>query len=227
MEGTARLLAANRNIADFKRRAERRLPSPLWHYLEGGADDEWTLARNTSVFDEVALVPDVLVDVSQIDPSATVLGQRQPLPLVLSPTGMSQLFHADGEMAVARAAAAEGLLYGLLEPWRRLRCRGRGRRRADRACSSSTGFGDRVVDGILCSNARGQASGLRLRSASPSTPIRGRKPRARPCHRHDHAAAADGQKPCSISPGTRAGSPRPCSADRSIFCAMSSATHHR
>jgi len=111
--GTARLRGADRNIADFERRAARRLPSPIWHYLQGGADDEWTLARNTSVFDEVALVPDVLVDVSRIDPSATVLGQRQPLPLVLSPTGMSQLFHADGEMAVARAAAAEGVLYSL------------------------------------------------------------------------------------------------------------------
>jgi L-lactate dehydrogenase (cytochrome) len=104
---------SDRTIEDFERRAARKLPGPIWHYLRGGADDEWTLTRNTAVFDETALAPEILIDVSQIDPSATVLGQRQPLPLVLSPTGMSQLFHPDGEMAVARAASAEGLLYGL------------------------------------------------------------------------------------------------------------------
>jgi L-lactate dehydrogenase (cytochrome) len=103
----------DRTIEDFERRAARKLPSPIWHYLHGGADDEWTLARNTSIFDETALMPEVLVDVSEIDPTATVLGRRQSLPLVLGPTGMSQLFHPDGEMAVARAAAEEGLLYGL------------------------------------------------------------------------------------------------------------------
>jgi L-lactate dehydrogenase (cytochrome) len=105
--------SANGNVADFERRAERRLPSPIWHYLQGGADDEWTLARNTSAFDEVALVPDALVDISRIDASTQFLGLSHPLPLMLSPTGMSQLFHHDGEMAVARAAAAEGVLYSL------------------------------------------------------------------------------------------------------------------
>jgi L-lactate dehydrogenase (cytochrome) len=105
--------AADRNIEELERRAARRLPGPVWHYLHGGAEDEWTLARNTSVFDEVALTPDVLVDISHIDPSRRILGETSPLPLVLSPTGMSQLFHPDAEGAVARAAAAEGVLYGL------------------------------------------------------------------------------------------------------------------
>jgi L-lactate dehydrogenase (cytochrome) len=104
---------ADGNIADFERRAARRLPAPIWHYLQGGADDEWTLARNTRAFDEVALVPDALVDISAIDTSVGFLGAQHPLPLMLSPTGMSQLFHPHGEMAVARAAAAEGVLYGL------------------------------------------------------------------------------------------------------------------
>jgi L-lactate dehydrogenase (cytochrome) len=103
----------DRNVGEFECRASRRLPGPIWHYLQGGADDEWTLARNSAAFDEVALIPDVLVDVSRIDPSAEFLGRRHPLPLVLSPTGMSLLFHPEGELAVARAAAAEGLLYAL------------------------------------------------------------------------------------------------------------------
>ena len=104
---------AARNIADLELRAAKRLPAPIWHYLQGGADDEWTAARNTSAFERYALVPDVLIDVTRIDASVQLLGHRYPLPLVLSPTGMSQLFHADGEMAVARAAAAHDILYSL------------------------------------------------------------------------------------------------------------------
>jgi L-lactate dehydrogenase (cytochrome) len=104
---------AARNIADLETRAARRLPAPIWHYLQGGADDEWTVARNTSAFERYALVPDVLIDVTRIDASVELLGHRYPLPLLLSPTGMSQLFHTDGEMAVARAAAAHQILYSL------------------------------------------------------------------------------------------------------------------
>ena len=104
---------AARNIADLEHLAAKRLPAPIWHYLKGGADDEWTVARNTSAFERYALVPDVLIDVARIDPSAQLLGHRYPLPLLLSPTGMSQLFHPDGEMAVARAAAAHQILYSL------------------------------------------------------------------------------------------------------------------
>jgi L-lactate dehydrogenase (cytochrome) len=104
---------AARNIADLELRAAKRLPAPIWHYLQGGADDEWTAARNTSAFERYALVPDVLIDVTRIDASVQLLGHRYPLPLLLSPTGMSQLFHTDGEMAVARAAAAHEILYSL------------------------------------------------------------------------------------------------------------------
>jgi L-lactate dehydrogenase (cytochrome) len=102
-----------RNVSDLAIRAAQRLPAPIWHYLQGGADDEWTAVRNTSAFDRCALVPDALVDVSRVDPSVILLGRRYPLPLVLAPTGMSQLFHADGEMAVARAAASNKILYAL------------------------------------------------------------------------------------------------------------------
>lgn len=101
------------NIADIRERANAALPSPIRHYLEGGADDEVSLRRNIAAFDDWHLSQGALVDVSKIDTAVTVLGMRSTLPLILSPTGMSQLFHASGEMAVARAAAAEGIAYGL------------------------------------------------------------------------------------------------------------------
>src|SRR3546814_15091549 len=93
--------------------AGRALPLPIRDYLEGGADDEWTLARNRSVFDEWVLAQHMLVDVSHVDAGTDLLGYRSAMPLMLSPTGMSQLFHASGEAAVARAAIAAGVPYGL------------------------------------------------------------------------------------------------------------------
>lgn len=101
------------NIADMQALAARALPLPIREYLEGGADDEWTLARNRAAFDDWVLAQRTLVDVSMIDPSTTMLGFQSAMPLMLSPTGMSQLFHAAGEPAVARAAAAAGVPYGL------------------------------------------------------------------------------------------------------------------
>jgi len=81
--------------------------------MDGGADDEWTLARNRSVFDEWVLAQHALVDVGQVDAGTDLLGYRSAMPLILPPTGMSQMFHASGEAAVARAAAAAGVSYGL------------------------------------------------------------------------------------------------------------------
>ncbi len=101
------------NISDMQALAARALPKPIRHYLEGGADDEWTLARNRTTFDEWVLAQRTLVDVSNIDPRTAMLGFESAMPLMLSPTGMSQLFHASGELSVARAAAAAGVPYGL------------------------------------------------------------------------------------------------------------------
>jgi L-lactate dehydrogenase (cytochrome) len=101
------------NIHDMQALARRSLPAPIRDYLEGGADDEWTMARNSAVFAEWVLAQNTLVDVSTIDTSTDLLGFRSTLPMMLAPTGMSQLFHASGEISVARAAAAAGLPYGL------------------------------------------------------------------------------------------------------------------
>ena len=83
-------------IADFRALAKRKLPFPVFNYIDGAGDDEKTKDRNTAAFDEVDLVPDVLVDVETIDTSVTVLGQTTRLPLMLSPTALQRLFHWQG-----------------------------------------------------------------------------------------------------------------------------------
>lgn len=101
------------NIADLRRMAQRRLPAPLFHYIDGGADDEWTLRRNTDAFADYQLMPACLTDVSEIDLATRVLGCDLALPFLLSPTGMSRLFHHHKELGVARAAATFDTLYSL------------------------------------------------------------------------------------------------------------------
>ncbi len=101
------------NIADLRRLARRRLPAPVFHYMDGGADDELTLRRNTRAFDDYELWPSQLSDVSTIDTSSTLFGQAVDWPVMISPTGASKLFHGDGEPAVARAAARFGMIYSL------------------------------------------------------------------------------------------------------------------
>ena len=101
------------NLMDFRAIAKRRLPAPVFHYLDGGADDEVTLARNTQAFDDYELLPSQLTDVSTIDLQTTLFGETVDWPVMISPTGASKLFHGDGEPAVARAAAKYGMLYSL------------------------------------------------------------------------------------------------------------------
>lgn len=98
---------------DFRRIAKRRLPKPVFHYMDGGADDELTLARNTSAFNDYELLPTQLSNVTSIDLSTTLFGQDVEWPVMISPTGASKLFHAEGEPAVARAADKFGMLYSL------------------------------------------------------------------------------------------------------------------
>ena len=101
------------NIDDFRGMAKRRIPSPLFHYIDGGADDESTLARNTKAFDDFDLIPNGLADVANVDLSTNILGQKVNSPLFLAPTGMSRLFHHDGERAASRAAEKFGQYYSL------------------------------------------------------------------------------------------------------------------
>ena len=101
------------NIADLRALARRRLPAPIFHYIDGAADDETTARRNIQAFADCDLVPNVLNDVAQTDLSVTVLGQKLALPLFCSPTAIQRLFHHEGEAAVARAAARFGTFCGV------------------------------------------------------------------------------------------------------------------
>jgi L-lactate dehydrogenase (cytochrome) len=106
-------LASCNNVMDFRRLAKRRLPTPVFHYIDGGADDEVAMRRNTTAFDDYELLPSQLSDVSNIDTSTTLFGQSVDWPVMISPTGASKLFHGAGECAVARAAEKFGMVYSL------------------------------------------------------------------------------------------------------------------
>jgi L-lactate dehydrogenase (cytochrome) len=101
------------NIADFRAMARRRLPSPIFHYIDGAADDEVTCRRNTEAYESCDLVPSVLDGVETIDMSTTVMEQRLAMPLFCSPTALQRLFHHDGERAVAKAAEKFGTMFGV------------------------------------------------------------------------------------------------------------------
>lgn len=101
------------NIEDLRKIARAKLPAPLFNYIDGGSDDESNVRGNTHAYDTVNLVPEYLVDVANIDLSTKVLGREISMPLFLGPTGMTRLFHHDGETAVAKAAAAAGTYYAL------------------------------------------------------------------------------------------------------------------
>ena len=101
------------NIEDLRKIARRKLPKPLFNYIDGGADDESNVCGNTHAYDAVKLVPEYLVDVADIDMRTTVLGREIAMPLFLGPTGMTRLFHHDGETAVSKAAADAGTYYML------------------------------------------------------------------------------------------------------------------
>ena len=101
------------NLMDFRAMAKSALPAPLFHYIDGGGDDEWTLRRNTEAFNDYELMPSYLRDVEKVDMSTNVLGADLSMPLFLSPTGMSRLFHHEKEIGVAKAAAKFGTMYTL------------------------------------------------------------------------------------------------------------------
>ena len=101
------------NFHDFRRLAERRLPRPIFDYIDGAADDEVTHRRNTASFERCDLVPNVLRGVETVDLSVTVMGQKLAMPVYCSPTALQRLFHHDGEVAVAAAAARYGTLFGV------------------------------------------------------------------------------------------------------------------
>ena len=101
------------SFGDFRELARRRLPSPIFNYIDGAADDESTYSRNTKSFDDCDLVPNVLRGSKEIDMSVEILGQKLDLPIYCSPTALQRVFHHEGENAVAAAADKFRTLFGV------------------------------------------------------------------------------------------------------------------
>ena len=113
LDPVERRLRSAASVADLRATARRCLPRGVFDYIDGGAEDERTMAANAEAFARAVFRPRVLRDVGGVDPSTTVLGRRLPLPLVLAPTGFTRMAHPEGELAVARSAARAGLPYTL------------------------------------------------------------------------------------------------------------------
>ena len=101
------------NINSFKHLAKKKIPSPIFNYIDGAADDEVTYRRNTKSFDDVDLVPNVLRGVEDVDLTTTVFGKKINMPIYCAPTAVQRLFHFEGEKAVAKAASKFGTMFGV------------------------------------------------------------------------------------------------------------------
>jgi len=101
------------NVNDFRDLAKKKLPFPVFHYIDGGSDDEITLKRNTKSFEDCDLVPNVMRDVEKIDLSITLMGKKLSLPFFLSPTALQRIFHHEGEIAVGTAAEKFNTFFGI------------------------------------------------------------------------------------------------------------------
>ena len=101
------------NVKDFRNLAKKRLPSPIFHYIDGAADDEITYKRNTDAYEQCDLIPNVLSGVDKVDMSTTVMGQKLDMPLYCAPTALQRLFHYEGEIGVAKAAEKFGTMFGI------------------------------------------------------------------------------------------------------------------
>ena len=104
------------NFDDFRKLAKKKLPAPIFHYIDGGADDEVTMNRNTDSFNDCDLIPNILNSVGEPDLKTEVFGTKMDMPIFLSPTAMQSLYHPDGDKASARAAEKFGR-YIVCLPW--------------------------------------------------------------------------------------------------------------
>ena len=111
--GVERRLAGAASIRDLRLLARRRAPRAVFDYTDGAAGEEVALRRASEAFGRVEFRSRVLRDVSDVDPSTTILGRTAELPLVFAPTGFTRMMHTEGEGAVARVAVRAGIPYAL------------------------------------------------------------------------------------------------------------------
>jgi L-lactate dehydrogenase (cytochrome) len=113
LNANRRRLAGCHDVSDLRRAAKRRIPRPVFDYVDGSADEELSAAANIAAFRAWRFQPRVLADVSAVDTSASLFGSVLPAPIALAPTGYTRMMHPDGESGVAHAAARHGLPYTL------------------------------------------------------------------------------------------------------------------
>jgi L-lactate dehydrogenase (cytochrome) len=113
LDPTARRLGACYDVFDLRLAAKRRIPRPVFDYVDGAADEEIAVAANTAAFRSWRFLPRVLAGVAAADTSAPVLGTTLPVPLLLGPAGYTRMLHPDGEIGAARSALRHGLPYTL------------------------------------------------------------------------------------------------------------------
>jgi L-lactate dehydrogenase (cytochrome)/(S)-mandelate dehydrogenase len=106
-------LKAAHSVAALRALAQQALPKPLFDFIDGAAEDEWTLRANEASFDDWAVLPRPLEGAAQRDLSLTLFGQRLASPVLVGPTGLAGLFWPQGEIATAQAAVARGTVYCL------------------------------------------------------------------------------------------------------------------
>ena len=98
------------NVMEYQAIAKQKLPKMIYDYYASGAEDEWTLKENREAFSRILFRPRILIDVSKIDMSATVLGFKISMPIMIAPSAMQKMAHPDGEYATAMAASAGGTI---------------------------------------------------------------------------------------------------------------------
>ncbi|MTD53722.1 alpha-hydroxy acid oxidase [Amycolatopsis pithecellobii] len=113
LSGDRRRARRAATVRDFSAAAQRRVPRAVYDYVAGAAEDERSMWRARAVLESVEFVPRVLRDVSDVDPTVSLLGREASIPVVFAPTGFTRMMHHEGERAVARAAGAAGIPYAL------------------------------------------------------------------------------------------------------------------
>jgi len=113
LDATRRRLAACHDVGDLRRAARRLIPTPVFDYVDGAADEELTVRANVAGFRQWRFLPRVLTDVSGVDTATSIFGRQVPVPFALAPVGYTRMLHPDGESGAARSAVRHGLPYTL------------------------------------------------------------------------------------------------------------------
>jgi isopentenyl diphosphate isomerase/L-lactate dehydrogenase-like FMN-dependent dehydrogenase len=101
------------NLAEMRLLSKKRVPKAVFDYVDGGANDELAFIRSQEVYSRVEFRARVLRDVSKIDLTANIVGQKSALPIIFAPTGYTRMMHYQGEVMVAKICEENNLVYNL------------------------------------------------------------------------------------------------------------------